>query len=137
MNSASEKMPVHVGFLFGDYVRIHGDVTELWPKLKAAGYGDKLFIDESNYWAIRFESGGSHNKNISLITLLFLLNNLSVPFAEDGKQDCSPAEFMRWLQRDFVLKKSFRSVGGQYKEYKDWIYKINEPVVVEDLAIHK
>ncbi|HEX3856038.1 MAG TPA: hypothetical protein VHY30_01935 [Verrucomicrobiae bacterium] len=133
MSNPSEKMPVNVSFLFSDYVRLDGDTGELWPKLKTLGYADRLFIDEWNYWAIRFESGGVHNKNISLLTLLFLLNDLNVPFAEDGKQLCSPAEFMRWMQRDFILKKPFRSVGGKYKEYKDWIYKTHEPLVLESV----
>jgi len=95
MKNSSEKMPVHVAFLFNDYVRLHGDTGELWPKLKTLGYADKLFIDESNYWAIRFEQGNPLNKNILLLTLLFLLNDLNVPFAEDCKQLCSPADFMR------------------------------------------
>ena len=126
-------MPVNVSILFSDYVRLDGDTGELWPKLKALGYADRLFIDKSNYWAIRFESGGGHDKNISLLTLLFQLNDLNVPFLEDGKQDWSPAEFMRFLQREFVLKKPFTSVGGTYKEYKDWIYKTHEPLVLESV----
>jgi hypothetical protein len=137
MNVPSEKMPVHVAIILSDCVRLHGDATELWSKLKTLGHAEKLFTDEHNYCAVRFEPGGSHDKNISLLTLLFLLNDLSVPFAEDFKQDYSPAAFMRWLQRDLVLKKPFRSVSGQFKEYKDWIYETHEPVLVESLATHK
>jgi hypothetical protein len=137
MSNPSEKMPVHVAILFGDYVRLHGDTSELWPKLKALGYADRLFIDEGNYWAIRFEQGNPLNKNISLLTLLFLLNDLNVPFASDFKDICSPAQFMRELQTSLVLKKSFRSVSGQYKKYEDWDYKFYEPVISENSMLQK
>jgi hypothetical protein len=123
-------MPAYVAIVFSDYVRLHGDVQHLWERLGEAGYRDRLFIDEHGYSAIRFEAGNPHAKNISLLTLLFLLNDLSIPFGEDYTQLCSPAEFMRELQSGLVLRKAFRSVGGRHQDPKDWIYRVYEPVAV-------
>ena len=58
-------------------------MEHLWRQLREAGYTERLFIDEWSYLAIRFESGTPYNKNISLLTLLSLLNDLGIPFAED------------------------------------------------------
>ena len=129
MKDLPQKMPIHVAIIFSDRVRLHGEGAQLKPKLAAAGCGDRYFVDEQGYSAIRFNPGGDNAKNISLLTILFLLNDMGVPFAEDHTQLWSPAEFMRELQRQFMLKKPFTSVGGPFKEYNDWIYKTHEPLV--------
>jgi hypothetical protein len=130
MPTTTNTMPAHVAIVFSDYVRLHGGVEQLWQQLREAGYGDRLFIDEHGYSAIRFEAGNPHARNISLLTLLFFLSDLGVPFAEDYTQLCSPAEFMRELQSGLVLRKAFRSVGARHQDPKDWIYRVYEPVAV-------
>jgi hypothetical protein len=128
MPTTSDTMPAHVAMIFSDYIRLHGNIGQLWQRLREAGHGDRLFTDEFGYSAIRFEAGVPHAKNISLLTLLFLLNDAGIPFAEDHTQLCSPAEFMRELQSGLVLRTSFRSVGARHQDPKDWIYRVHEPV---------
>ena len=127
MTTTSQTIPVHVAIIFSDYVRIHGDVTQLWQQLREAGYADRLFIDEYGYWAIRFERGTSHFKNISLLTLLFLLNDLGIPFSGDFKQDWSPSAFMQELQWQLVLRKSFRSISAWSASGQSWSCIVHEP----------
>jgi hypothetical protein len=128
MPTTGDTMPAHVAMIFSDYIRLHGNIGQLWQRLREAGHGDRLFTDEFGYSAISFEAGVPHAKNISLLTLLFLLNDSGFPLAEDHTQLCSPAEFMRELQSGLVLRTSFRSVGARHQDPKDWIYRVHEPV---------
>jgi hypothetical protein len=44
------------------------------------------------------------------------LNDIGILFGEDYKQDYSPAEFMRELQRQYILRKNFKSIGFNFKK---------------------
>ena len=127
MTTTSQTIPVHVAIIFDDYVRLHGDVAHLWQQLRDAGYGDRLFIDEHGYSAVRFESGTDQFKNNSLLALCFLLNGLDIPFATDFKQLWSPADFMRELQRQLVLRKAYRSISTTSASAPDWSCIVHEP----------
>ena len=96
-------------------------------QLREAGYADRLFVDEHGYSAVRFESGTDHFKNISLLTLCFLLNDLGIPFAADFKQLWSPAGFMGELQRQLVLRKAYRSISAKSASAPDWSCIVHEP----------
>jgi hypothetical protein len=124
MPKFDETVPVQVAIIFEDYVRVNGDVSHLWPRMREAGYADKLFTDEHGYSAIRFEPGADHFKNIPLLTLLLLLNDLGIPFAADFKQLWSPASLMQELQRKRVLRKPFHSIS---KCAAGWNYVLHEP----------
>jgi hypothetical protein len=127
MTITSQTIPVHIAIIFDDYVRLHGDVGHLWQQLQEAGYADRLFVDEQGYSAIRFIPGTPHAKNIPLLTLLFLLNDLGIPFAEDHTQLWSPAGFMRELQSELVLRKPFRSIAAKSASRPDWSCIVHEP----------
>jgi hypothetical protein len=127
MATANQTIPVHVAIIFSDHVRLHGDVEHLWQQLREAGYADRLFIDDSGYSAIRFDPATPHTKNISLLTLLFLLNDLGIPFAEDHTQLWSPSAFMSELQSGLVLRKAFRSIAAKSVSAEDWSYTVHEP----------
>jgi hypothetical protein len=124
--TTNQTIPVHVAIIFDGHVRLHGDVAHLWQQLRKAGYADRLFVDEYGYSAVRFEPGTPHTKNIPLLTLLFLLNDLSIAFAEDHKQLWSPADFMRKLQCELVLHKAFRSIVAKSADADDWSCTIHE-----------
>lgn len=125
----NQLIPVHVAIIFDDHVRLHGDVGHVWQQLREAGYTDRLFTDEAGCSAIRFEPATPHAKNISLLTLLFLLNDLGIPFAEDHTQLYSPSAFMSELQSALVLRKAFRSITAKSVSAEDWSSTVHEPAV--------
>lgn len=131
MNGSRQTVPLHVAIIFTDAVRLHGDVEHLWQRLREAGYQSRLFIDDHGYPSIRFESGTSHPKNISLLTLLFLLNDLGVPFAEDHTQLLSPAALMLELQRGLVLRKPFCSIAAKSVS-GNWASTVHEPSIQQN-----
>ncbi len=46
MPATSDTMPAHVAMILSDYVRLHGDIGQLWQQLREAGHADRLFTDE-------------------------------------------------------------------------------------------
>ena len=129
MTAKNQPILAHVAIIFDDHIRIEGDTEHLWQKLREAGYGDRLFIDERGYSAVRFQPHNPHAKNISLLTLLFLLNDFGIPFADDHTQLWSPSGFMRELQTDLVLRKAFHSIAAKSVCAKDWNCVVHEPIV--------
>ena len=120
MSTNKQLIPVHVAVIFSTYVRLHGDVTQLWNHLRETDYADRLFIDQNGFASVRFDEGTDHFKNISLLQLCFLLNDLGIPFAEDYTDLWSPAEYMKELQRQHVLRKPFNSIAARSVNEPDW-----------------
>ncbi|MEI6322598.1 MAG: hypothetical protein WCP60_05790 [bacterium] len=120
MTTNKQLIPAHVAVIFSNYVRLHGDVMKLWQHLRETDYADRLFIDQYGFASVRFDEGTDHFKNISLLSLCFLLNDLGIPFAEDFTELRSPAEYMQELQRKNVLRSRFNSIAARSVNAADW-----------------
>lgn len=89
--------PAFIPIITVDHIKLKGDISQLPQSLR--------------YPTIVFQKESSHFENKDLIKKLLILNGANVLFAEDYTQICSPATFMRELQRMDTLKKKISAVS--------------------------
>ncbi len=117
------KKPTYIPIILSSYIRLHYVTNDILENLKK----QKLdIVIENNYYCVKYDNTvNDHFKNINLIETLMKLNDIGILFGEDYKQHYSPAEFMRELKRQYILRKSFKSIGFNFKKKGDWIIHEN------------
>jgi hypothetical protein len=109
--------PPYVSIFQAGWIRVEGDLSSN-PSLM-----ERLVRIPFGFRGIRFDEHGVYTENISLIQAMLDLNDLGVAFGEDYKQCCDPYGFMKDLQKNHILKKSFSSI--YWKGPGDWHLREN------------
>ena len=105
------KIPPYVSIIFAfSHVRVSSSAKAIREAITAAGY--EIFKDEYCVCNVKMKTGVSdEDKKGQLDQQLLLLNDLGIAFAEDYKQAMAPADYMRELQKESILRKPFNSIG--------------------------
>jgi hypothetical protein len=112
-------VPPYVSLFQNGWIRVVGDLSSnqaLARKLVSIPFG---------FRGVRFDDCDVYANNPSLTQAMLALNDLGVAFGEDCKQLCNPCEFMRDLQKDKILKKSFLSI--YWRGPGDWYLQNHAP----------
>jgi hypothetical protein len=124
MNKMNENPPTYVPIIIPPLIRLAYVTDGIKDKLRHQGL--KVTKDKFSYYCIPYDDSEINDlKNISLVETLMKLNDIGVVFGEDYKQLCSPAELMRELQAERILRKKFKSIAFGIKQFGDWIIKEN------------
>ena len=117
------KKPTYIPIILSSCIRLKYVTNDILKKLKK----QKLdVVIDNDYYCIKYDdTTKDHFKNINLIETLMKLNDMGILFGEDFKQYFSPAEFMRELQREYILRKSFKSIGFNVEKKGDWMIQDN------------
>ena len=103
------RTPTYVSILFRDCLRIEKASRKIKETIEHAGFA--CSAEGVRTFTVAIDPPGPVPENRRLAELLRFLNGLGVAFGEDHKHPMAPADFMRLLQSEGILKQSFNRIG--------------------------
>ena len=103
-----KRPPPYVSALFPKYLRVSYARQKLRYTIRQAGYECSR---DAHGFNVRYPQGAPRPEDSSFVELMCFLNGLGLPFGEDYKDPMAPADVMRLLQRQGLLKEGFKRIG--------------------------